>query len=370
MRSLSGVKNGRAVGRRYNSVQCVAKQIQLKNDYKTQPMAPPTYNPDVLIIGAGLAGLSAANDLQRAGYKVLVVDKGRDLGGRLGGRRIGGATFDHGAQFMTTRQPRFVGQVRLWVDAGVAEPWYSSVPGQPNSHVRYKGVPTMTAITEYMAQDIDILRATRVTSIAHEDNSWIATLDNGATVSAGSTIITAPVPQTIELLATGNTQLPDDKYARLNRITYESCIAVMAILDSPSKIPAPGALLLENGPIAWIGDNQQKGVSSIPAVTIHSSGEFSAKHFENDRQTVASQLLDAARPLIGAKVIGRQVHGWRYSKPLVIDEHSYMLASENTSLPPLVFAGDAFAGPRIEGAVLSGWAAAEALINCRLRGNN
>ena len=59
-------------------------------------MTSPSYNPDVLIIGAGLAGLSAANELQLAGYRVLVVDKGRGLGGRLAGRRIGGATFiDH-----------------------------------------------------------------------------------------------------------------------------------------------------------------------------------------------------------------------------------------------------------------------------------
>jgi len=327
-------------------------------------MTPPTYNPDILIIGAGLAGLSAANDLQRAGFKVLVVDKGRGLGGRLASRRIGGATFDHGAQFMTTRQPRFVEQVNQWVDAGVAEPWYSSVPGQPNSHVRYRGVPTMTAIAKYMAQDIDILRTTAVTAIAHADNGWIATLDNGATVSSGSMIITSPAPQTIELLATGNTQLPDDKCARLNRIVYESCIAVMAILDSPSNLPSPGALMLEDGPIARISDNQQKGISILPAITIHGSGAFSAKYFDDDRNLVAEKLIAAAKPYVGANVLEFQTHGWRYSKPLVMDAHSCMLASEHTSLPPLIFAGDAFAGPRVEGAVLSGWAAAEALINC------
>ncbi len=36
---------------------------------------------DVLIIGAGMAGLIAAAELQRAGRRVL--DKGRGVGGRL-----------------------------------------------------------------------------------------------------------------------------------------------------------------------------------------------------------------------------------------------------------------------------------------------
>ena len=62
---------------------------------------PKSLSTDILIIGAGLAGLSAAVELQKAGKQVLVVDKGRGLGGRLAGRRIGDATFDHGAQFMT-----------------------------------------------------------------------------------------------------------------------------------------------------------------------------------------------------------------------------------------------------------------------------
>jgi predicted NAD/FAD-dependent oxidoreductase len=122
--------------------------------------------------------------------------------------------------------------------------------------------------------------------------------------------------------------------------------------------------MLEDGPIAWISDNQQKGVSILPAITIHGSGAFSAKYFDDDRNQAAEKLIEAAKPYLGSNVVEFQVHGWRYSKPIIMDQHSCMLASENTSLPPLVFAGDAFAGPRVEGAVLSGWAAAETLIDC------
>ena len=56
---------------------------------------------DVLIVGAGMSGMAAASDLVRAGRKVLVVDKGRGIGGRMATRRVGDAVFDHGAQFIT-----------------------------------------------------------------------------------------------------------------------------------------------------------------------------------------------------------------------------------------------------------------------------
>jgi len=321
----------------------------------------PHSTTDILIIGAGLAGLSAANDLQQAGHQVLLVDKGRGLGGRLAGRRIGDASFDHGAQFMTAREPRFKAAIASWIKAGVAEEWYSSYPGQPNGHPRYRGVPSMTAVAKYLAVGLDVLRTTRVDSIAQQQASWLVSLDNGDSLSAKQLIITSPVPQSLELLA--DIALPADKLARLENIAYESCIAVMAVLDGPTALPAPGAIALEEGPIAWISDNLQKGVSQVPAVTIHGSATFSAENLNGERMHIGQQLIDAAAPYLGsAQVTEYQVHGWRYSKPTVVDDAPCMLVSESTDLPPLILAGDAFAGPRFEGAVQSGWAAAKQLI--------
>ena len=105
-----------------------------------------------------------------------------------------------------------------------------------------------------------------------------------------------------------------------------------------------------------------KGISAEPAVTLHATPAFSREHFDRDREATGRALLDAAAPWIGAVVKTFQVHGWRYSKPLQVDESLCVLANQS---PPLVLAGDAFATPNVEGAARSGWAAAETLLKDR-----
>jgi renalase len=359
---LHGVKSGLDAGMKFNIAPGAVKQNPV--NHTKIPTMSSEQQTDIVIIGAGLAGLSAASDIssKNTQLNITLVDKGRGLGGRLAGRRIKDATFDHGAQFMTTRDAKFAAQVQKWIDAGVAEKWYSSFPGQSNSHARYRGKPTMTGIAKHLAKGLNIKLSTTVTSVFAVNNGWVTELDGGGKIFSRGLIITSPVPQTLTLLASGNISLSLNNQERLQRIEYESCIAVMATLDQPSKISAPGALAISDGPIAWISDNQQKGVSQIPAITIHASGDYSAEHFNHDRMSIGQQLVNLALPYLGAAVTDFQVHGWRYSKPIAVDNNPCMLACESTDLPPLILAGDAFAGPRVEGAVLSGWAAAEAML--------
>ena len=319
---------------------------------------------DTLIIGSGLAGLSAANRLTEQGLNVVVIDKGRGVGGRLAARRIGDAIFDHGAQFFTARSEQFKTCVNQWITLGVAEQWYQSYPGQPNGHPRYRGVPTMVSIAKHLAKDQIVIQSTRALELNHDGCTWIVKLEPKESIIARSVVITSPVPQTLDLLDKGNSQLTSGIVDRLQKIQYESCIAVMAVLDAPSTLENPGALALDSGPIAWISDNHKKGASPLPALTIHASGEFSQANFNRDRNEVGKELIELARPLFGdAKVSDFQVHGWLYSKPTTTDDEASFLLSEELEMPPLVLAGDAFAGPRFEGAVLSGWSAAEKLIS-------
>jgi len=308
---------------------------------------------DVLVIGAGMAGLMAARELRGAGCSVRVVDKGRGAGGRLATRRIGAATFDHGAQFLTARDPRFAAELEAWRQAGLLEAW-GDAPA--DGAARWRGRPAMTAVAKHLASGLDVQLGRKVVAIGQVDSGWSVAFESGPAIAARAVLLTAPVPQALELLepALGMALAP-----QLDPLAYEPCLVVMAVLARPSRIPAPGYLALSEGPVAWLADNQQKGISAVPAATIHASPVFSRTHWEQPRETAATLLLEAAAPWLGGTVLDHQVHGWRYARPASIAPRRCLLVSES---PPLLLAGDAFGGPDVEGAALSGWAAAAAAV--------
>lgn len=310
---------------------------------------------DVLIVGAGIAGLAAATDLQAAGRTVLVMDKGRGVGGRMASRRIGAARFDHGAQFMTAKHPRFAAAMAQWHQLGVVSEWHR---GSGAAHIRWRGNPAMTAVAKHLARDLRVRLQTRIVSLRRTATSWLAEVESGEALQANAVILTPPIPQSLGLLDAGNVEVPPDIRADLDGIQYERCLAVMAVLDAPARVPPPGGLAPPEAPIAWIADNQAKGISPIPAVTLHATPAFSVENGDGDRTLNGQRLLQAAAPWLGAQVTEFQVHAWRYSKPIQVLPAKTLMLSRS---PPLFLAGDAFGGPRVEGAALSGWTAAETL---------
>jgi hypothetical protein len=314
---------------------------------------------DVLVIGAGMAGLTAAAELQRAGCRVLVLDKGRGVGGRLASRRIGGAAFDHGAQFITVRTARFAALVEDGRRAGVVQEWHRGSARLSDGHTRWRGHPAITSVAKHLARGLEIVLDTRIAAVRASRHRWNVETTTGDVYPARAVVLTPPVPQSLAILQAGAVALQPDTRTRLEGIAYERCLAVMAVLAGASRLAPPGGLAPDDGPVAWIADNQVKGISAEPAVTIHATHAFSQEHWERDRQDSGRRLIDAATDWLGTEVRTFQVHGWLYSKPLQVDERLCTIVSQ---VPPLVLAGDAFAGPRVEGAALSGWAAAGAVL--------
>ncbi|MCC5954049.1 MAG: FAD-dependent oxidoreductase [Acidimicrobiia bacterium] len=317
--------------------------------------------PKVLVIGAGIAGLFAARDLAAAGARVVVVDKGRGVGGRLATRRIGGASLDHGAQFFTARSAAFSAEVAGWLASGVATDWFSGVlTGEGIDHddgeVRYRGAPTMATVAKYLAQDLDVRTATRVDSIEVVEGRWHVGVEGGSALLADAVVVTAPVPQTLALFAPETLDAFDR--VQLERIEYAPTLAVLAVLDRSPDIGPPGARRPSSEPVAWYADNQAKGVSAAPAITVHAGPRTSADLWDAEDDEVVATVLGHL-DLGAASVVECQVHRWRYAQATVAHPDPALLLRTDA---PAVTAGDAFgAGGRVEGAALSGMAAANRL---------
>jgi predicted NAD/FAD-dependent oxidoreductase len=215
----------------------------------------------------------------------------------------------------------------------------------------------MTSAAKYLTHDLNVQLNTRITSISTDGYKWTAITEDNRQFSGNGLILTPPVPQSLALLKTGGINLPAKESHSLEALQYDPCIALLAILDGKSAISAPGGVQLESGPLRWLGDNTQKGISpDQTAITLHASPEYSRQNFEATPGSIADYLLGQASPWFSGSILDWQVHKWRYSQPV----HSY--PKRYLKVPgtlPLYFAGDAFGGPRVEGAVLSGLAAAE-----------
>lgn len=315
---------------------------------------------DVVIIGAGMSGMTAASALTQAGRSVTVMDKGNSVGGRMASRRIGDAVFDHGAQFITARSEQFSDKIQQWRGQGIVSEWCRGFSATADGHSRWRGDPDMTALPKQLAEGVEVLLNTRIASISLEGSHWSVVLDDGSSISSAAVLLTAPVPQSLALLDAGNFAMSVGLRAQLEAISYERCLAVLAVLDGPSGMTQPGGMAFEDGSISWLADNQLKGVSLVPCVTLHASHAFSVEHWNEECGDVGRTLLKAAAPWIRAEVKDFQTHGWLFSKPLRVYEAPCALVH---SRPALVMAGDAFAGPKVEGAACSGWAAAECLLD-------
>lgn len=162
----------------------------------TTPVNHPSLEADVLVVGAGLCGLTAAVDLQAGGSRVIVLDKGRGVGGRMANRRFGGAVFDHGAQFLTARDESFRRDVSRWERDGVIAPWFTS----ENGHTRWRGAPAMNAAPKAIAESLDVRLGAPVTDVAIEADRCVCRTRDGASNEARAAVLTAPVPQSLDLI--------------------------------------------------------------------------------------------------------------------------------------------------------------------------
>jgi predicted NAD/FAD-dependent oxidoreductase len=297
---------------------------------------------DVAVIGAGIAGLAAADALRRAGRTVVVFEKSRGIGGRLATRRSReGFEFDHGAPVVHRRPAPFA----LFLEAAEAAGDAAHLNGD------MVGLPGMSSLPRRLAAGLDIRFGTEVTAVRRTAGGWqVATGDSTQTFAA--VVCTAPAPQTARLCAGEPAIAGPAATARMS-----PCWTLMAAW---ARTEATEPVVWATGPLEWAHRVDAKpGRDRLPTRWVaHARLDWTTAHLEDDAAAVEAALL----PLLAAAVnaegapLYRTAHRWRFARaaaPLGVP----CLAAPGG----LVAAGDWVAGPEAGDAYASGLAAAAAL---------
>lgn len=338
---------------------------------------------EVVVVGAGIAGLCAASELVQAGLRVVVLEKSRGVGGRMATRRLGEAVFDHGAQYFTIRGRAFgnvvgdahrAGVVAKWCDGFPRVASVASGPGdmiEPSGEdlaARWRGSRGMTDLAKRIVEataeaagkegGLEVLTSAKVVAVASDGERVSVAMEAGEPLLASAAVVTSPAPQSLDLFRAGGGATDPDAVRRLEAIRYDPCFALMLVLDRPSRVPPPGGVRFDEGPVSWIADNHAKGISSVPSLTVHASPGFSAANFDDPPEAVMDRLIAAASPWIdgdpATAIRERSLHRWKFSLATHTDPSPMLAVS---TAPPIVCCGDGFGGGRVEAAASSGLAA-------------
>ncbi|MCT7962166.1 FAD-dependent oxidoreductase [Laspinema sp. D1] len=368
---------------------------------------------DIAVIGAGIAGLTAAQSLRSLGQTVVVLEKSRGVGGRVATRRLYDTQADFGAPFLDPRERLSQQLVQVLSRAGIVVPWTDTVyqveptplrvglygqslPPQAtreNSSLTsglgmnpavtlsapYYVAPTgINAVGKFLARQLEIWRCRRVQMVTPTDNGyWHLELEGMGEVGdaaiplavrAKAVVMAIPAPQAVMVLESGESGLRGEFVDRLKAVEFDPCISVMAGYPASKQRELVQAeyrgrslLFPPESPLRGMFWQSSKGSGATqPVFVLHSSAQFAERYLDaTDLEAVGRELCDR----VGEAVFPwlkepewMQVHRWRYA--FCRRSLTEPLLTATTPLP-MVCAGDWCGDRQIETTLQSGLAAAE-----------
>ena len=296
---------------------------------------------DIVVIGAGLTGLAAAHSLTEAGRDVLVIDKGRQHGGRMAHRERDGFGFDHGTPWVEAEEGGFADFLAKAERSGAAK----RLAKAPS---RVAGMPDMTALPGTLAVGVEIRQGVVVSGVERHGTRWKIDTSEGP-VRARHLICAVPAPQAEALL-------PEIREA-LSEVTMEPGWTLMAAFEAPLGVDAPE--WPDNG-ARVIREPAKPGRPEAPeAWTMHAPLNWARENLERDREEIVPDLLRMLGNAMGRRLpkpIHARAHRWRYSRTGRPLGHPFLKRDR------LHVGGDWCLGPLAEDAYASGMAIAEDIL--------
>lgn len=315
------------------------------------------------VIGAGLAGLSCARVLRRAGFFVEVFEQERIIGGRIATTRLGTDTFDHGAQYLTGKSQQFRAYIDELVSLGYAARWTPKLTADGESGSGqispwYVGTPGMASFVRPLAESVRIHTSRRAHTIERQDKAWHIWFDDESMAGPYAAIaITVPAPEARLLLGR-----LDHLASAMSRVRMTPCWALMVKLDE--------RMLLERDVysdmsevVRWIARNNTKPgrTASGESIVIHASPAWSRETEEADPEEIANELWSEVSHVLGlppVRPVRMTAHLW---KNALVDQalaESYIYSGEDR----VGLAGDWCLGRVADHAFESGAALGKAIV--------
>jgi hypothetical protein len=348
----------------------------------------------IAIIGAGIAGVTAARTLLQAGHRVTLIEKSRGVGGRMSTRRTEFGGFDHGAQYFTVRDPRFELALRTTATS-VVRPWSASTvrvldelghvlaSAPPPTEPHFVATPGMNGLVQLWAQPLlnpaqhgnppaQALLQLRVTHIERDalhPTQWqlrAEDAEGGQRVLGGfdQVVLAIPHPQAHDLLLASG--LAAALRAALASVHVAPCWTLMvafpqAMQPGLSHIgPQWNAARSTHHRICWLTRESSKPARDpIERWTVQASPVWSAKHLEDDAERVKAKLLKGFAEITGIRATPPHavVHRWRYAQTQTPLGRSHLLDADLG----IGLCGDWCLGHRVEDGFVSGLELALAL---------
>jgi hypothetical protein len=340
----------------------------------------------VAIIGAGIAGLSCAQQLDASGYAVTIFEKSARLCGRSATRIRGDHRFDHGAQYFTARHDPFKTFVERGLSEGSIGVWKPLSFTGDSDAPWFVGTPGMSSLGDLFSVRDAVRTNTLINEIRRSDDAWTVRGISGETdfsETFDEVVVAIPSRQATDILrADGDPHSPGK--AELNVMANEiahiamlPCWTVMLAVDKLFSARWPYDVLqtdgrdLDRSAVGWLANNSSKPHRPHHQQTddwvIQSSPSWAEARLEDDPRQVATELITEVEKRLGAElrpfVRDCVAHRWRFARVATRPATSgYRYLEDNR----IGWCGDYLSSSRLESAYLSGLQLAERMITASL----
>ena len=256
----------------------------------------------IAVVGAGLAGLSCASTLRRAGHFVEVFEQDRIIGGRAPTVRVGALTFDAGAQYLTARSATFRRYIDELVSAGYAarwEPRMSAGVGEKQAvqlHAWYVGTPGMSSIVRPLTEGVRVHTGRKVHTLQPSPKGWTVVFDDETSTGPYSAVAVAvPAAQARNLLG---------KVEGLSEVIGRARMAPawsLMMHFNEQVLPDQDVFSDMSDVVRWIARNsskpQRRGKGD--SIVVHASPDWSREAVDLEPADAAEELWSEVAKLFG-----------------------------------------------------------------------